>query len=66
MIHASPAWYLNPKTGQRATCPLCGNDRVFDNRSTKPKPTSPDLRCGTCKAVGWLNEGGSWRWATAK
>jgi uncharacterized protein with PIN domain len=55
-------WYVLPN-GRRARCPSCGSDAVFDNRDRKRNPKAPDLRCGACEKVGWLQDGGGWRWA---
>lgn len=44
-------------------CPMCGGN-VFDNRAQKRTPKAPDLRCGKCEQVAWLDEQrGTWRWA---
>ena len=43
-------------------CPMCGG-QTWDNRLTKRSPKAPDYRCKDCKAAGWLNDTGGWRWA---
>jgi uncharacterized protein (DUF983 family) len=48
-------WYVLPN-GRRARCPSCGSDAVFDNRDRKRNPKAPDLRCGACEKVGWLQD----------
>lgn len=55
-------WYVLPN-GRRAHCPHCGSDAVFDNRERKRHPRAPDLRCGACAKVAWLQPDGGWRWA---
>ena len=57
-------WYVHPRTGQRAVCPFCRSDAIFDNRATKKNPKAPDIRCGDCKEVATVYEDGSWRWWT--
>ena len=54
-------FYRHPN-GDRATCPSCGGN-IFDNRDRKKTEKHPDLRCGGCGMVAWLDPTGGWRWS---